>query len=182
MIVDAGANIGLFACFAAKTAPQSIVHAIEPMPATYTRLVKTVRANRMDRRIQCHNAALSSHPGEAAMAGASASQMAHVVRDRRPPGSVSVSATTLGAFVERIDVPSIDLLKMDIEGSEYDVLHAAPAETLRRFRRIVVEYHKPSTGSRWNTRTLARHLASAGFHLRENADTAGDYGMFHFIQ
>src|SRR5919106_4375067 len=41
VIVDAGANIGLFTCFAAARAPQARVHAIEPFPATYDRLVET---------------------------------------------------------------------------------------------------------------------------------------------
>jgi len=182
IIVDAGANIGLFACFAAKAAPQSIIHAIEPMPATYERLVRTVRQNSLDDRIRCHSEALSSHRGHAAMAAASASQMAHVVEGAGPSNGVAVATTTLADLVDRIDAPVIDLLKMDIEGSEYDVLHSTASSTLRRFRRIVVEYHKPARSSGWNKQTLARHVTTAGFRLAEDPEDAEPYGIFHFTQ
>ena len=35
----------------------------------------------------------------------------------------------------------IDLMKVDIEGSERDVFAAATPEVLRRFKRIAMEYH-----------------------------------------
>jgi FkbM family methyltransferase len=181
LIVDAGANIGLFACYAAAVAPYSIVHAVEPMPSTYERLIRTVRDNRLDARIHCHPYALRSSSGEGTMALASASQMAHVTA---APGeaTIPVRTITLAELVEKIGAPAIDLLKMDIEGSEYDVLLSASADTLRIFRRIIVEFHAPPTQIASNKRDLARHVTNAGFHLREDPNAAGDYGMFHFTR
>jgi hypothetical protein len=46
------------------------------------------------------------------------------------------------------------MLQMDIEGAEYDVLGATPAETLRRFRIMTIEFH----GLR--KLFIARHLRS----------------------
>ncbi len=181
LIVDAGANIGLFACYAATVAPRSIVHAVEPMPATHERLTRTVRENGLQARIHCHKCALSSCSGEGTMALAAASQMAHVTA---APGetTVPVRTMTLAELVAKIGAPVIDLLKMDIEGSEYDVLLSAAAGTLQTFRRITVEFHTPPkqiASDKWD---LARHVTDAGFHLREDPNGSGDYGMFHFIR
>ena len=46
------------------------------------------------------------------------------------------------------------ILKMDIEGSEWDVLETIPAEVLSRFAQIVVEFHD------------LQRLAQRGFHTR----------------
>jgi FkbM family methyltransferase len=181
LIVDAGANIGLFACYAATAARQSIVHAVEPMPATYERLRRTVQENGLEARIHCHRYALSSCSGEGAMALASASQMAHVTA-AAGTATVPVSTMTLAELVGKIGAPVVDLLKMDIEGSEYDVLLSASADVLRTFRRIIVEFHAPPKQIASNKWDLARHVTDAGFHLRENPNAAGDYGMFHFAR
>ena len=181
VIVDAGANIGLFTCFAAMRAPQASVHAIEPFPATYERLVETVRANGFDARVTCHRVALSSSDGVSAMsAAAEASQMFHLASGTAGSG-VSVTTTTLAALLGSIDVPAIDLLKMDIEGSEYDVLLTTPPDVLKRIRRVDLEFHKAPSPER-TPQTLVRHLASAGFRLREPAAPGAEYGMLHFIR
>ena len=54
VIVDAGANIGLFVCYAAARAPRAFIHAFEPFPATHERLVRTVRENGLEGRVTCH--------------------------------------------------------------------------------------------------------------------------------
>ena len=50
---------------------------------------------------------------------------------------------TLENWVRRKAPPKGDLLlQMDIEGAEYDVLRLAERELLKRFRIIVIEFHK----------------------------------------
>src|SRR5712672_2377965 len=41
-IVDIGANIGLFALYAARQAPAARIFAVEPFPSTFERLLQTV--------------------------------------------------------------------------------------------------------------------------------------------
>ena len=60
VVIDAGANIGLFACYATRRSPAARVVCIEPFPATYERLRETIRANRLDDRVTCLNQALDS--------------------------------------------------------------------------------------------------------------------------
>jgi FkbM family methyltransferase len=186
IIIDAGANIGLFACYATTCAPHAVVHAVEPFPQTFERLVRTVRENGLEDRVACHNVALSSVAGLSTMsAAAPASQMFHLVHSPREAAAaigVSVRTTTLSALLDTIDAPRIDLLKMDIEGSEYDVLLGTRIDVLRRIRRVSVEFHKPGSVDGGDKQALARHLCSAGFRLRQDADATGEYGIFHFSQ
>lgn len=183
-IVDAGANIGLFACYAAGVNPHCVVHAVEPFPPTVRRLRETVRRNGLDGRIRIHAVALSPTSGSASMSAlAPASQMVHVVHD--PDGeatdpSVRVPALTLKDLIERIGAPRIDLLKMDIEGSEYDVLGAASPEALAPVQSITLEYHRPDPHRPSAKRDLARHLAACGFRIREDPDDPAEYGILHF--
>ncbi|MEX0285381.1 MAG: FkbM family methyltransferase [Paracoccaceae bacterium] len=67
--------------------------------------------------------------------------------------------TTLQDWVDRHAASEGDLmLQMDIEGHEYDVLNATPADTLARFRIMVIEFHH-----------LHRFPRSAGFDRFESA-------------
>lgn len=117
VVIDAGANIGLFACYATRRSPAARVVCIEPFPATYERLRETVRANRLEDRVTCLNQALDSSEGTAAMTGAAeASQMYRLASGDRTPGSVTVRTLTLSRLLEDLATDTIDLLKMDIEG------------------------------------------------------------------
>jgi len=51
-----------------------------------------------------------------------------------------LEAISLPSLMREFDLPRIDLLKMDIEGSEYDVATALCREG-PRIRQICVEYH-----------------------------------------
>ena len=67
VIVDAGANIGLFSCYAASRIPDCEVFAVEPFPATYSRLLENVRSNGLANRIHTFNTALGFSTGTATM-------------------------------------------------------------------------------------------------------------------
>jgi hypothetical protein len=69
----------------------------------------------------------------------------------------------------RIDVPAVpladaigqgcDLLKLDCEGSEFELLLDTPADALRRARRIVAEFHVPAG----EAGSLAKRLGELGY-------------------
>jgi len=187
VIVDVGANIGLFTCFAAASLPQCRVYSIEPFPPTYTRLEAHVQLNGLTSRVRCFHKALAGAPGHVAMANGSCSQMAHVLQADAPvaktdsptvvsEATIAVEAVTLGQFLSGLDEPSVDLLKMDIEGSEYDVLLATSPRDLKPVKRINLEYHlQPGV----RKEDIVAHLSKSGFRVTsEHGDD--DYGMLHF--
>lgn len=52
-----------------------------------------------------------------------------------------VPAVSLAELFERHAIERCDLLKIDVEGAEYDILYSAPRELLGRVERIHGEYH-----------------------------------------
>jgi FkbM family methyltransferase len=184
VIVDAGANIGLFCCFAASRVPDGVIFALEPIPDTYERLREHVRRNYLTSRIHTFNVALGSSGGTVSMVSSGRpSQSFHVVQSGEKPRAtpVRVQAVRLADFLERIPSKAIDLLKMDIEGSEYDVLLSCTAADLARIRRIDLEYHTPPSAPGLSRERLLDHLASCGFGQIDRVGTA-DYGKLYMTR
>jgi FkbM family methyltransferase len=164
--------------------PDSVIFALEPIPDTYERLREHVRRNRLTGRIHTFNVALGSSGSAASMASSGgSSQSFHVVQSGEKPRAtpVRVQAVRLGDFLERIPAKAIDLLKMDIEGSEYDVLLSCTEADLARIRRIDLEYHTPPSVPGLSRERLLDHLASCGFNQSDRVGTA-DYGKLYMTR
>ena len=183
VIVDAGANVGFFACYAASRIPEAVVFALEPIPASYDRLLEHVRRNGLTSRVHAFNVALGSCAGTMSMVSGGASQNFCVVQAGETPAapSVRVEAVRLREFLKRIPAQTIDLLKMDIEGSEYDVLLSATKADLARIRRIDLEYHKPPSVPGFSRQRLVDHLTACGFRQTDH-EGVGDYGKLYFAR
>ena len=136
VIIDAGANIGAFTLYAAPQ-PGSRIIAIEPFPPTFARLQATVTANRLS-NVQCVNAALGAEEGLAYMGTIDEPSQFRALTES---GEQAVRVTTLQTIFDQNNVDEVDLLKIDIEGGEYKSLLTADIPTLRRIRRIALEYH-----------------------------------------
>jgi len=178
LIIDCGANIGVFALYAASHAPRSHIFAVEPFPSTFQELCENIKLNQLDNRVTCVSIALSGNDGKVNMYAAPhvASQARQVIQ---PSGSdtVSVPALSLSSLFAQIGVNAVDILKMDIEGSEHTALVQAEPSVLARIKRITVEYHQ--TGSK---DALFDHLEAAGFTLGHDRILGDNYGVAEFTR
>lgn len=177
-ILDAGANIGLFMLYAARSAPSSKIYCIEPFPSTYDRLREVVRMNHLSDRVTPFNIALTGNTGNFVMRCTSRPSQRRQVfsTDANGVSSIAITGITLGDWMEQEQVAQLDLMKMDIEGSEYEVLFSTPVEILKRIRRIVLEYH--NNNSQYTKADLAKYLQEAGFHITSDVCNAEGYGVF----
>ncbi len=132
-VIDAGAHVGQYAMVASRRiGPGGRVHAFEPHPDLYPVLRRNLdRAG--CRNVVAHPLALGSaheerpfylHPID--NLGASSLRASATNRDRP---AVRVQVTTLDAYLAAHGVSRVDLLKIDVEGSERDLL-AGAARTL----------------------------------------------------
>lgn len=180
VILDAGANIGAFTLYAARTAPAARILAIEPFGPTFERLTGAVAANRLGGRVTCLQCALGGQEGEAHMTGnAQPSQFRQVVREAGL-STVAVRVTTLEGILQAHGIEHVDVLKMDIEGGEYPALSCASAEVLRRIGRIFLEYHPAFAGEPRSKDALFAHLVSCGFVLMFDRPDGEGYGVAGF--
>jgi FkbM family methyltransferase len=180
VILDVGANVGLFTCWAAQQNPRAQIVAIEPFPRNSERLVEHVQNNGFGQRVEVVQAALSSTKGTARLSTAGEASQMFRLTSEEGVGSVEVPTLTLADIVENLKHNSIDLMKMDIEGSEYDVLLSTPASVLSRIGKISLEYHQPNPGTRHNKKDLIAYARSCGYTSVRDCGASADYGMIHF--
>ena len=153
VIVDAGANVGVFSIFIARQNRKCRVVALEPFAENFRYLRDNVARAGL-RNVTCHEMALGSSFGQAQMQAVGTRSLDHVLTGSgHEPQAVSqelatsgsqpatVAVIPLSALFELAGTEEIDFLKVDIEGSEREVFAAASPDLLRRIQRIAMEYH-----------------------------------------
>ncbi len=136
-VVDLGANIGLFTAFAiAKLAAHKVV-AVEMDGDDAAAMEKVVAANRWDTRVTCLAKAFYF---ENTTVGEFASRLGS--GHRLDASGKGIATVTLPEIVRLFGGEPIDLLKVDIEGSERFLMTEASREILSGFvRQAMVEAH-----------------------------------------
>jgi FkbM family methyltransferase len=77
----------------------------------------------------------------------------------------AVPGISLAQLLDDYSLDDVDLLKMDIEGAEYDILDGASTAVLSRIRNIVFEYHEIERG--WERlENVKQRLSKEGYHLQ----------------
>lgn len=138
-VLDLGAHKGVFTVKAALAGPAVRVVAVEPAPANLICLRENVDQNCAGQTTVVA-AAVAAVPGTASLQ-LSDSASHHLVEGPWPGESVvEVETVGLDALLAMLTGPA-DLVKMDIEGAEYEVL-AASVAVLSRVRRLVVKCHR----------------------------------------
>jgi len=78
------------------------------------------------------------------------------------------------------ELDQVDLLKMDIEASEYETLLATPVTELRKIARMNVELHVPGPVSEDQRSRLLEYLKKAGFKLQRYHPDRYGTGIAYF--
>lgn len=145
IVVDIGANIGMFALFAASISPNIQVYAFEPASDTFALLQRNVAANKLT-NVKCHKYAVTATTGEAGLYLDSGSLGDSVIREwvgnENVTGTERVPCLSLDDLFVRTELLRCDFLKVDCEGSEFDLFSSASAQTLAKISTIAVEYHE----------------------------------------
>jgi FkbM family methyltransferase len=137
LCLDLGANIGAFAIYCFSEFPNAQIISVEPARDTFDILSRTKLEN-AKLNWRCVHAAISAEPGTLYLNRGGASS-AHFV-DAQGDGE-SVTALSMSQLIASINTSTeIDLVKMDIEGSEGPVL-LGDSSFLQRVRNIVIEMH-----------------------------------------
>lgn len=138
VIVDAGANIGVAALWLACRYPDARLHCLEPESRSFTLLKHNLRQLPNAR---CKLAALGAHTGEVSLF-VSANGSVHSIFDPGAPARVeTVPCIRLGDYLDRNSIERVDLLKLDVEGSELAVLQGLGPH-IERVGVIVGEFHE----------------------------------------
>ncbi len=129
VILDIGANTGIFSVIAQAYNPNSEIYAFEPQPNIFNVLKKNNEINSFD--IQCLQIALSDTTGEFPFYNTGDTTFEGINtthgslnKNWRPKNqlSISVPVDRLDDFLERSCSKKVDLIKIDVETLEFEVL------------------------------------------------------------
>lgn len=166
-VIDLGANVGLFTARAAQLAERVIAY--EPAPENFRQLECNTRelsgVERVRAAVAGEPCVLRLYPPQnPALSGVHSlypERGAYLSQD-----SIEVQAIGLDDVLERHAIAHCDLLKLDVEGAEYDILYGAAPDTLARIGRIYGEYHDIGVADpRTRIGALAAFLRERGFAL-----------------
>lgn len=172
VVIDGGANIGVFSALVLSLCESATVHAIEASPDTFAWLRRNQRAN-PDLEWHPHHFALWDDANGVEFEEAAASTARRVSAGHT---GVRVPTRTLDEFVASVLPPGrrVDLCKLDIEGAEERVL-AASRTALRMVDHLIVEVH-PGLCSEEAVRT---RLAAAFEDVEETAGRSSSKPLLH---
>src|SRR5687767_8487833 len=140
MVIDVGANTGIFALRAKKLWPQARVHCYEPYGPNFEQLNETIQNSGLDHVAvfregvggATRTTTLNVHPrnigGHSIMAFDGAKER------------VEITVVDLREVLRRIPTERCDLLKLDCEGAEREILLSMDREIAWKIQRIVYEY------------------------------------------
>ena len=132
VVIDGGANMGMFSIATRREHPSARITAFEPDPAVFALLRENLHRNGAA-DVTLINAALGAARGETTFTpdGEAGGAL-------DPRGADRVRVEPLSAYLD----DEVDFLKLNIEGAELDVLReAATAGRLRNVGAMVIEYH-----------------------------------------
>lgn len=171
VVVDCGANIGVFSALAAARTERLVL--VEPVPENAAVARRNLELAGALEKAQVVEAALGANsqdtltlwvtPGGPGCNSILRSQAALFGE----PVELKVPTISIADLFERHGVTSCDLFKCDIEGAEYAAFEAAPIEVLQRIRRLRMEYHL-FNDAQWLARfdELKSKLSQSGFRMK----------------
>jgi FkbM family methyltransferase len=126
VIIDGGANAGIYSLAALASQHDATVYAFEPTPEIAARLRDTAKLNGLDRLHVCE-AALSSQGGYATLKRCRGELgtnegMNYISLDMDGAGTERVQTVCLDRFCKDHMIDYVDLLKLDVQGHEYSAL------------------------------------------------------------
>ncbi|MGC9598980.1 MAG: FkbM family methyltransferase [Minisyncoccia bacterium] len=153
VVIDAGANTGVFTVLAATLAPRGRVYAFEPIQRTFAALMRNTERLRKENRVECHQEFLAEKDGEKVMRAALSGFTGSLAEDSPfvPHQDTfdfdiveRVRTIRIDDFVKEKHIKRLDFIKIDTEGYERFVLQGAH-ETIRRFKPVIAmsAYHNP---------------------------------------
>ena len=170
VILDCGANIGLATLFFKRLYPKARVHSFEADPTTSDVLRYNVEQNHLP-GVTVSNVLLSDHSGTekfyvAAETPGSLMMSAVASRFATKGREISVRSARLSEY---IDEP-VDLLKLDVEGSEFAVMNdLVESGKITQIAQMIIEYHHRIGNEPSRLASFLALLESAGFEYQIDA-------------
>lgn len=145
-VIDIGANVGLFSNYISWKSEVRLIHAVEPVPAPFEELKKQFYYYN---HVKCHRFGIHYFDGKSEINVDPDSSIYSTFLSEHGNGihpKIEVEVKTIPTFMDSVGLQSVDLIKMDIEGLEYEVLNCMTDDQIRRCKKWLIQYHMNEDG------------------------------------
>lgn len=157
IVFDIGAHIGSFSIYAANKG--AIVYAFEPDKDNYLKLLANIKLNNYVKVITPFNYGIYSFTGELELDIASDNKGGHSLLTNNSNSKLSIPVKKLSKVLTELKISNIDLMKIDIEGAEYEIFKNFDVQEISAINRIVGEYHLIPEYKDYNFKSLKNTLS-----------------------
>lgn len=150
VVLDIGANRGIYAAMVRAAFPGARIYAFEPHPVSFTELKEVASSLGFEAIPSACGAepgtlTLYDYAGGQGSSHASAFQRVieehHMAQSHGSSETIEVPITTIDHFLQEREIEQVDLLKIDVEGLELSVLNGAKgAFDAARIRMVQFEF------------------------------------------
>lgn len=188
-VLDVGANVGQVTMHASKlVGPAGRVISFEPDPVNFERLHTNLKLNHVP-NVTVEQFGLGDKPGSFLISNVEEGNrgMNRIVKKGPDEGRTStIQVTTIDTYVHEHNVAKVDVIKIDVEGFEFNVLNGAKA-TLEKWHPVLfIELDDGNLMEQGSSgKQLVGFLESAGYKVshaetRQPLTTSTDYINCHY--
>ena len=180
-VIDLGANVGLFSLYMLKKHNCKRIYAVEPTKKAFSQLSDSLRD---ELNVSVHKLAIHNFDGKSKIKSVEDnSTISGFIDDVHPytqhnMKEEEVDVVTLSRFMNDHNLDHVDLIKIDIEGCEYDVIDSLSDFDILKSDRYLIEYHWAKTK---NIKKIVDRFKFLGYNILNNEDPTFDNDLGFFF-
>lgn len=176
IIIDIGANIGVFSIKASRLAKNVKVLSYEPFPKNFEILRENTKLNKLEEIVFPKKEAVAGRKGELELffnPNDSGDVSSRQQKQKNQSQSIKVPSITLEDIFRENDVETCDFLKIDCEGAEEEILLNTPRDLFSRIKSITLEWHYNL--NKMTTDELGQFFKNMDYKIKYNPSTLTFY-------
>ena len=149
IVIDIGANVGMVSILLAKKFPFLKIYSFEPLKENYDNFIKNIELNNIPKGvITAENKAVTKDGRLITMSinrankGGSSTTDVISVNSIMTKENSQVESITLEEIFKKYNINKLKLLKIDCEGSEYEILYNVNTDILNNIENLIGEFHE----------------------------------------
>ncbi len=162
LIIDIGANIGVFDVRAKRMYPKSKIISYEPFGNNFNLLKKNLALNKVE-NVFTYKLGVADKKQVKTLYIHKENLGANSLYNKTDT-TVKIFTISLNQAFSQNKISKCDLLKLDCEGAEFDILYNASKSTFNKINKIFLEYHDYSNSGK--AEDLAKFIANQGFNVK----------------